>query len=292
MSKRKKHKSHHGRLDSMTAFISTTMVLILVGTTVFFTVMADSLSRTVKENFTVEILLEDSISLSQTKAMQSELTAMPYAKHVTYISKDQATKAMAEAYDTDPTEFTGYSPFPASFEVNLKADYTVKDSLDRYMPSLKKAVGVMDVIYPEDLMSVVNQNIKNVSIILLVIASLLALVSIALINNTVRLNIARRRHTIQTMKLVGANWSFIRRPFIRRALWIGLFAALIADGILFGGITTLMQWDGEIAALITPVIIGITLLSVFVFGVVLTLISAFFSVNKHLGMTADEAALY
>lgn len=292
MSKRKKHKSHPGRLDSMTAFISTTMVLILVGTIVFFTVMADSLSRTVKENFTVEILLEDSISPSQTKAMQSELTAMPYAKHVTYISKDQATKAMAEAYDTDPTEFTGYSPFPASFEVNLKADYTVKDSLDRYMPSLKKAVGVMDVIYPEDLMSVVNQNIKNVSIILLVIASLLALVSIALINNTVRLNIARRRHTIQTMKLVGANWSFIRRPFIRRALWLGLFAALIADGILFGGITTLMQWDGEIAALITPVIIGITLLSVFVFGVVLTLISAFFSVNKHLGMTADEAALY
>lgn len=292
MGKRKKHKNHPGRFDSMTAFISTTMVLILVGTIVFFTLMAETLSRSVKENFTVEILLEDSITTEQTKAMKSELTAMPYAKQVTYISKDQATKTMAEAYDTDPKEFTGYSPFPASFEVNLKAEYTVKDSLDRYMPSLKKAVGVMDVIYPEDLMSVVNQNIKNVSIILLIIASLLALVSIALINNTVRLNIARRRHTIQTMKLVGAKWSFIRRPFIRRALWIGVFAALIADGILFGGITTLMQWDAEMAGLITPIIIAFTLLSVLAFGVVLTLISAFFSVNKHLGMTADEAALY
>lgn len=292
MGKRKKHKNNPGRFDSMTAFISTTMVLILVGTIVFFTLMAETLSRSVKENFTVEILLEDSITTEQTKAMKSELTAMPYAKQVTYISKDQATKTMAEAYDTDPKEFTGYSPFPASFEVNLKAEYTVKDSLDRYMPSLKKAVGVMDVIYPEDLMSVVNQNIKNVSIILLIIASLLALVSIALINNTVRLNIARRRHTIQTMKLVGAKWSFIRRPFIRRALWIGVFAALIADGILFGGITTLMQWDAEMAGLITPIIIAFTLLSVLAFGVVLTLISAFFSVNKHLGMTADEAALY
>lgn len=292
MGKRKKHKNHPGRFDSMTAFISTTMVLILVGTIVFFTLMAETLSRSVKENFTVEILLEDSITTEQTKAMKSELTAMPYAKQVTYISKDQATKTMAEAYDTDPKEFTGYSPFPASFEVNLKAEYTVKDSLDRYMPSLKKAVGVMDVIYPEDLMSVVNQNIKNVSIILLIIASLLALVSIALINNTVRLNIARRRHTIQTMKLVGAKWSFIRRPFIRRALWIGVFAALIADGILFGGITTLMQWDAEMAGLITPIIIAFTLLSVLAFGVVLTLISAFFSVNKHLEMTADEAALY
>ena len=289
---KKKHKSHPGRFDSMTAFISTTMVLVLVGTIVFFTTMADALSRSVKENFTIEILLEDSISAAQTKTMKSELMAMPYAKHVTYISKDQATKTMAEAYDTDPKEFTGYSPFPASFEVNLKAEYTVKDSLDRYMPSLKKAVGVMDVIYPEDLMSVVNQNIKNVSIILLIIASLLALVSVALINNTVRLNIARRRHTIQTMKLVGANWSFIRRPFIRRAFWLGFFAAVIADGIIFGGITTLMQWDAEMAALISPIIIGITLVSVFAFGVILTLISAFFSVNKHLGMTADEAALY
>lgn len=292
MAKKKKHHNHPGRLDSMTAFISTTMVLILLGTIVFFATMADTLSRSVKENFTVEILLEDSLTQAQTKEMKRELTAMPYAKRVTYISKEQATKTMAEAYDTDPTEFTGYSPFPASFEVNLKADYAVKDSLDLYMPSLKKAVGVTDVIYPEDLMSVVNQNIKNVSIVLLIIASLLALISVALINNTVRLNIARRRQTIQTMKLVGANWSFIRRPFIRRAFWLGFFAALIADGILFGCITTLMQWDDQMAVLITPIIIAITLVSVMIMGVVMTLISAFFSVNKHLGMTADEAALY
>lgn len=291
--KRKKHHRHHpGRLDSLTACISTMMVLVLIGTITFFAAVADNLGRSVKENFTVEVLLEDSMSNVQAKAMQDELRSMPYAKAVSYISKEKATRSMAETFDTKPEEFIGNSPFPASFELHLKADYANSDSLNRYMPSLKKAVGVTDVIYPEDLMGQVNHNIQQVTMILLIIAALLAIISVALINNTIRLNIARRRHTIQTMKLVGAKWSFIRRPFIRRAFWMGVVASLIADGIIFAGITTLMRWDTETAVLITPVVIAVTLGVVFVCGVTLTLVSAFFSVNKHLGMSRDEAALY
>lgn len=289
---KKKHRHHTGRLDSLTACISTTMVLILIGIIVFFGLMADSLSKSVKENFTVEVLLEDSISAADAKQMQKELAAMPYAKHVSYISKEKATKSMAEAFDTDPEEFVGQSPFPASFEINLVAEYTDKDSLERFMPSLKKVVGVTDVIYPEDLMTQVNKNIRQINIVLLVIAGLLAIISIALINNTIRLNVARRRHSIQTMKLVGASWGFIRKPFLKKSLWMGLIAALLACGTIIGGISTLTTWDTELAKLISPLVIAATCGIIIIVGLFLTLISAFFSVNKHLGMSRDEASLY
>lgn len=291
MSK-KKHRHHPGHLDSVTAGISTTMVLILVGIIVFIGTMADSLGRSVKENFTVEVLLEDSLSKADTQKLQKELIAMPYTKHVTYISKEKATKSMAEAFDTDPKEFIGNSPFPASFELHLNADYADTDSLKRFMPALKETAGITDVIYPEDLMSKVNKNFQQISIVLLIIALLLSIVSIALINNTMRLNVARRRHSIQTMKLVGASWSFIRRPFIRRALRMGILAGLLADGVLGSGIYTLMSWDEEVAALITPFVITTTLGTVFVCGGVLTVVCSFYSVNNHLHMSRDEAALY
>lgn len=289
---KKKHKKSQGRLNSVTACISTTMVLVLVGIVVFFGAMADNLSRSVKENFTVEVLLEDSLDTHATRVLQKELTAKPYTKAVNYISKEKATRTMAEAFDTNPEEFVGNSPFPASFELHLHADYANADSLSRFMPAIEKRAGVMEVIYPEDLMTQVNHNIQQIAIVLMIIAALLSIVSIALINNTVRLNVARRRHSIQTMKLVGASWGFIRRPFVLSAVGMGVLASLLADATLFGGIYTLMQWDAEIAALITPLILVVTMGSVLVFGVVLTLTSSFFSVNHHLNMSREEAELY
>ncbi len=292
MARKSKHRHHPGRLNSVTACISTMMVLILVGTIVFVGTMADNLGRSLKENFTVEVLLDDEIPVKEAYKLQTELRQMPYTKFVSYTSKEKATRLQAEAMGDDPNEFLGESPIPASFELHLQADYANTDSLDKFMPSLKNAVGVTDVVYPEDLMGEVNNNIRKVSIVLLVIALLLGIVSISLINNTMRLSVAQRRHSIQTMKLVGAKWSFIRRPFIRRALWMGLIAGILADLIIFGGIQALNSWDPQAQQIITPWVIGLTLLSVLIFGVVLTVVCAFFSVNKHLSMTREEANLY
>lgn len=293
MARRSKHRHHPGRLNSVTACISTMMVLILVGTIVFVGTMADNLGRSLKENFTVEVLLDDDAPKTEAYKLQTELRQMPYTKSISYISKEKATRIQAQEMGDDPTEFlNGKSPFPASFELHLHADYANTDSLDKFMPALKNAAGVTDVVYPEDLMGDVNDNIRKVSIILLVIALLLGIVSISLINNTMRLSVAQRRHSIQTMKLVGAKWSFIRRPFIRRALWMGLIAGILADLLLLGGMMTLLNWDPQAQQVVTPWVIGLTLGSVLVFGVVLTVICAFFSVNKHLSMTRDEANLY
>ncbi len=185
-----------------------------------------------------------------------------------------------------------YSPSPASFELHLKAEYADTDSLKKFMPKLQADERVVDVVYPEDLMQNINSNINKVSIVLLIVAALLGFVSLALINNTLRMSVAKRRHSIQIMKLVGAQWSFIRRPFLWQAFNIGFWAGLVADAVLYGGMYGLMTWDKEISTLITPTVMLVTLVSVPLIGVILTVISAFFSVNKHLGMSRHEAYLY
>ena len=292
MAKKKNRKHSRHLMSSFTACISTTMVLILVGIIVFGGSMAGELERTLKENFTVTLLLADDISNRQAYDLQTDLRRMPYAKHVRYISKEKATRIQAETMGSDPSEFIGYSPIPASFEVQLRAEYACNDSIETFAPNLRKASGVTDVIYPKDLVAKVNHNFRQISIVLLVIAALLAIVSLSLINNTMRLSIARRRHSIQVMKLIGARWGFIRRPFLINAMGMGLLAGILADGVIFGGIYALMSWDEGVASLISPAIIALTLGSVLLTGIVLTLVCAFFSVNRHLYMSRDEANLY
>lgn len=288
MGKKKRHS--RGFFNSATSCISTTLVLVLLGIVVFFVTTAANLGHAVRENFTVQVMLSDNVDAVQTRRMQAELCRLPYVRRVTYTSKETATREQAEALGTDPTEFLGTSPIPASFEIHLKADYANNDSLARYIPALSKRSEVVDVIYQKDLMDNVNQNIQRISLVLLVVAVLLAFVSLALINNTIRLDVHARRFTIHTMKMVGARRSFIRRPFMARAFWIGVVSVLLADGILAGGIIFLLDWDPALSGLIDIVVWAGTMGTVAVCGILLTLTCAFFSVNKHLRM--DTARVF
>lgn len=284
----KKKRRSTGAFNAITSCISTTLVLVLLGLIVFFVTTAHNLSRSVRENFTVQVMLSDSLGDKQTRAMQAELSREPYVRRVSYTSKDDATREQAEALGTDPAEFLGTSPIPASFELHLKADYANNDSLARYLPALTGRSEIIDVVYPRDLMDNVNHNIRQISAVLLIVAVLLTFVSFSLINNTMRLNIYARRFTIHTMKMVGARRSFIRRPFMARAFWIGAISALLADGLLAGGIILLLDWDPGLTGLIDLVVWGATMGSVAVCGILLTVICAFFSVNKHLRMNTAQ----
>ncbi len=285
----KKRKRNGGAFNTITSCISTTLVLILLGTVVLFVTMAGNFTRAVRENFTVEVLLDDSIPGKELDLLRSELLAKPYAKEVGYISKEEGAKEMMEMLGDRPEDFADGNPIPAEFEVYLRSDYANTDSLDRYMPALQARPYVKEVIYPMDLMDTMNSTIRTISLVLLGVAILLAFVSFSLINNTVRMSIYARRFTIHTMKLVGARWSFIRRPFMARAFWIGFVAAVIADGVLLAGMTylTRMNTNNEFEV-VTPLVMGATLGSVFACGLLLTLLCTFFSVNRHLRMTTDQ----
>lgn len=285
--KRNKSRVRHG-LQGITLCISTALVLILLGMVVFSVLSARNLSSYVKENLTVTMMLGEDITDPEAQKLCKDLYKRPYISHLTYISKEQALKEQTVAMGTDPSEFLGVNPFVASIELQLKAQYANTDSLKWIAGELKKDSKVTDITYPQDLMDSVNRNLNKINLVLLVLAVLLTCVSFSLINNTVKLGMYARRFTIHTMKLVGASWGFIRRPFLGNAVGIGLLAALLADGVLAGGIYALYTYEPGVLTVVTWQVMAVTGASVFVFGLVITLFCAFVSVNKFLRMKAGD----
>lgn len=272
----------------VTALISTSLVLVLLGTIVLFVLTARNLSNYVKENINVTILLNDDISQGEIESLQKSLEEQQYVKSLKYISKERALHEQCVDMGTDPSEFLGYNPFTASFEVKLKSEYANNESLEKISKQLKATKKVMDVIYQKELMNAVNNNIQKFSIILLIIAALFTYISFALINNTVRLTIFSRRFIINTMKLVGASWGFIRRPFLNQGLLLGVLSAIIADAIIIGFVYWARSFEPEINTVVNIQVMIIVGISVLVFGLLITFLCTYFSLSKYLKMNSNE----
>jgi cell division transport system permease protein len=274
-------------MQFITSSISTTLVLLLLGMVVFFVLSANNLSNYVRENISFTILISDDMKEAEALKLQSAMAEKNYVRKSIYISKEQALKEQTEAMGTDPAEFLGYNPFTASIEIKLKAAYAHTDSIAWIEKEILTNKKVMEISYPENLLDSVNRNIQRLSLFLIGLASLLTLISFALINNTIRLAVYSKRFLIHTMKLVGASWGFIRRPFLLRNLWIGMLAAAIADAILLASAYTLVNYEPQLIDIITPSTLLTVMMTVFVFGVTITSMCAYFSINKYLRMKAS-----
>lgn len=273
-------------MQFVTSSISTTLVLLLLGLVVFFVLGAHNLSVYVKENINFSILISDDMKESDILKLQKKLDKEPFVKATEYISKKQALREQTEAMGTDPQEFLGYNPFTASIEVKLHSDYANSDSITKIEKKIKKNTNIQEVLYQKDLIDAVNDNIRNISLMLLGLAVILTFISFALINNTIRLTIYSKRFLIHTMKLVGASWSFIRRPFLRRNFWIGVLSAVIADAVLWGAAYWLVSYEPELIRVITPDVMLLVSVYVLIFGVLITWLCALLSINKYLKMKA------
>ena len=273
-------------MQFITSSISTTLVLLLLGLVVFFVLTARNLSVYVRENISFSILISDDMKEADILKLQKKLNQEPFVKQSEYISKKQALKEQTEAMGTDPEEFLGYNPFTASIEIKLHSDYANSDSIAKIEKMVKRNSNIQDVLYRKELIDAVNDNIRNISLVLLALAVVLTFISFALINNTIRLAIYSKRFLIHTMKLVGASWSFIRRPFLRRNVWSGVLAAVV-DAILMGTAYWAVTYEQELLQVITPEVMLIVCASVLVFGMVITWLCAYISINKYLRMRAN-----
>lgn len=271
----------------ITSCLSISLVLILLGTVVFFVFTAKNLSNYMRENINISLFLDDMMSEKAINEFKAEIEARPYVKSVEYISKEQGFEAVKEEMGVDPTEFLDFNPFTASFEVKLKADYANNDSIQRILDEMKMNSNVIDVHYQKDLINSVNKNIKTISIILLVIAALFTYISFALINNTVRLSIFSQRFIINTMKLVGASWWFISKSFLKRGLLLGHISATIASAFLYFGISFLKRQEPQFGDIITNEVMLVVGLVVYAFGLIIPFCCIYFSLRKYLKMSSN-----
>jgi len=286
----RKQKSGGGRrgLQALTLCISTALVLILLGLVVLTVLTEHNLSRAVKENLIVSMMLDQDLTDTEARKICQNLEKKRYVNQLEFVSKETALKECVEKLGADPSEFAGGNPFTASIELTLKAEYANNDSLVWISSELRNYPKVTEIGYQKDLIDAVNRNLEKISLGLLVLAVLLTFVSFSLINNTVRLGIYARRFSIHTMKLVGASWGFIRRPFLRQAICIGLLAAIIALVVIGGAIYALYRYEPDVQTVIGWREMAITAAAVVVFGVAITGLCAGVSVNKFLRMKAGE----
>ena len=233
-------------------------------------------------------MLAQDMTDTEAAQLQKKLRERPYMNQMKYVSKEDALKEGVKELGSDPSEFVGENPFLSSIELTLLADYANNDSLRWIEKELKAIPKVSEIAYQKDLVEAVNKNLAKISLVLLGLAVLLLIVSFSLINNTIRLGVYARRFSIHTMKLVGASWGFIRGPFVRKSVGLGVLAAVIACAVLGGLVYALYRYEPEILTVLTWKELAITGGAVLLFGVIITAICAHISVNKFLRMKAGE----
>lgn len=272
----------------ITASISTSLVLLLIGIITLLLLSAGKFSSDIREDMTVEIVLRDEADVNDVRQLQTELQLAGYTRECTFISKEQALAEISSEMGTDPTEFLQFNPFYASLNMKLKAEYANSDSLANIIPLIKKHTIVRELNYQRELLDAVNTNIRKVSVILSALVLILLLISVTLINNIIKLTIYSQRFILYSMKLVGAKWSFIRRPFVLQNMWIGLVSGLITCLVIYLSLKFGGRYEPGLMTVFNRDMLLPVFATVIVTGLLITLLCARISVNRFLRMKSGE----
>lgn len=286
-SDKEKRKFTIGNIH-MTSTISMSLVLFLIGMVALLLFVARDMGTQIKENISLSLILNDNVSKSQVERIEQFLLHSKYVKTAELISKEDALKEHIASMGDNPEKFLGYNPLMASFEIKLKADYANNESLELIETNLKVFEGINRITYQKDIVNMVNDNIARISLLLIAIATVLLLISITLMNNTIRVSIYANRFLINTMKLVGATPWFIRKPYIIKAALNGLLASLIAIAILGALMLYIKNEIGlDLFALQIRTLIEVSMI-VIGLGVSLTALSSYSAVGKYLRMKTND----
>lgn len=276
------------RSSYLSSIISNALVLFMLGVLFLLLFNANRLSDFVKENIGFSVILHDDVREVEANFLRKTLDASPYIRYTEYISKEVAAKELQEELGEDFIGFLGYNPLSSSIEVRLKADYANPDSIRKIEDELMSLRPVKEVFYQKSLVNLINENVSRISAIILLFSALLFFVAIVLINNTIRLSVYSRRFIINTMKLVGATWGFIRKPFLIKGIGHGFYASLVAIALLAGLIYIIQSEFYELLNFEQVELIGGLFGIVILLGIFINLISTYLAVNKYLRLKADD----
>jgi cell division transport system permease protein len=287
-----KEKGTKRRLRSsyITTTISISLVLFMLGLTGLLILNANQISNYVKENIGVSVILNDNVKEVEIRRLQKTLDASSYVKATKFVDKETAAKEFQEQLGEDFIAFIGHNPLKATIDVKLYANYANQDSIAKIEKDLLKHSQVLEVDYQKSLVHLVNENVRKISLIILGFTALLFIISFTLINNTIRLSIYSQRFIINTMQLVGATRSFIRKPFMGKSFLHGILGALIANVMLAGVIYLSQKELSQVITFENVEMIGILFLIIVGIGVFITWISTLLAVNKYLRL--ESRSLY
>ncbi|WP_300569375.1 permease-like cell division protein FtsX [Flavobacterium sp.] len=268
--------------------LSVFLVLFLLGTLGFFIVNSKKVADDFKEGIAMSVYFKDEAKDTTLVKFANELKASKFAKTYKFVSKDDAAKEHTDIIGENFMEFLGVNPLQNSYDIHIKADYVVGDSIVKIERKLRENKLIADIVYDKQLVNMVNDNVKRVSMWILIISGFLAVIAVLLINSSMRLSIYANRFIIKTMQMVGATKAFIRKPFIWRSVKLGMIGAGIAIVALLGGLFYLDSVFPTLGLLNDKLTIIAILLAVFGMGVLITWLSTYFATQRFLNLRTDD----
>lgn len=272
----------------LTSTVSITLILFLLGLMSLLIQNAGRLSDYVREHVGFTLVLHDNVTDAELLRLEKILNANPAVKTTEYLDKEKAAESLAADLGEDFVDFLGFNPLFSSIEVKLYASYMTPDSLMVLENQFLEYSQVEEVFYQRDLVQIINENVRKISFLIFIFIILLLLIFTTLINNTIRISIYSQRFVINTMKLVGATRSFIRRPFVLKSIGFGLLAGMITNITLVLLIYSYQNDFQKIIDFSSIESVGLTLLVVLGFGVLISGFSTYFAVNKFLRLKFEE----
>lgn len=282
------------KVQTFSVYLSTTLVLLLFGAMCAMLFYVRALSKSVREDVTISVVMNNAVDSTITEedilSLKSEVEKKEYIHSLKYLSSADvlAREKVAMQIDEEAMELLGANPFNASFEIRLKEQYANNDSIAVIEAELLKNRCVGSVEYPIKHVNAINKGIKKVLSVMLVLVAVLTLISWSLIANMMRLSIYSKRFLLHTMKLVGAGWGFIRRPFLLQGLCIGLVSGILSNLILFSAYYIYTESMPDVMAQMPLKSLALVASVVILFGVVITVTCAYMSVNRFLRMRAGD----
>lgn len=268
--------------------LSIFLVLFLLGLLGLFVLNSKRISNNFKEEIAMTVFFKNDANDTIIKAFDEELKTAKFAKSYEYVSKEKAAEMHKKDIGEDFMQFLGVNPLQNSFDIYLKADYVVNDSITKIQNRLRKNEMIADIVYDKQLVDKVNDKIQEVSLWILIFSGIFAVISVLLINSSLRLSIYANRFIIKTMQMVGATKSFIRKPFIVRSLILGLIGSLLAVFALIGVLVYFETNYDNLGIMDNQLAIAAVLLGVVVLGMLITWLSTFFATQRFLNLRTDD----
>jgi cell division transport system permease protein len=277
-----------GKPSYFMSILGVTLVLFLLGIIGWLIVNANKLGNHFKENVEIHANLLGDLNPKDSAALMAYISTKPYIREITYINKDKAKEIWIGDDNKGWDGILDANPLPSSIAFKVKAQYMNVDSLTSIQNDLQQQTFVTDVSYPKALVGELNNNIRRISIGLLIVAIILSVVVIILIDNTIKLAMFSNRFLIKTMQMVGATRWFIARPMNSRAIINGAVSGVIAIAAVFLLILVAESYIPGVKVLHDNMTLILLFVVLIILGICITLFSTHRSVIKYLKMKLDD----